>query len=132
MMLCVTNIAHCQMMGWLLNEKLDRVWKVVFIQKLSQYMLKHNTNLVVFLSAWSDIDLILVLLTTQWDDICWNSVHPLIPSTFLALPECTEENFSHYNWSPGHYLFKVDITWTWCPVIHINFQLVQSTERNYS
>jgi hypothetical protein len=117
MMLYVTNIAYCQMMGWFLNEKLDRVWKVVLIQKLSHCQLKHNTNLVVFLSAWSDIDLILVLVTTQWDDVCLNSVHPLIQSTFLALPGCTEENFCHYNWSPGHCLFKVSIIWTWCSVI---------------
>jgi len=38
-------------------------------QKLSQYLFKHNTNLVVFFSCWSDIDLILVL-STQQGDIC--------------------------------------------------------------
>jgi len=32
MMLCVTNFAYCQIMGLLLNKKLDRVWKEVFIK----------------------------------------------------------------------------------------------------
>jgi hypothetical protein len=64
MMLCVTNIAYCEMVGYLLNEKLDRVWKVVFIQKLSQFLLKQHKFSCV-LSVWADTDLILVLLTQQ-------------------------------------------------------------------
>jgi hypothetical protein len=31
MMFCVINVACSQMIGWLLNNKLESMWKVVFI-----------------------------------------------------------------------------------------------------